>query len=211
MSAAARLLDANADLWRRLVRHPFIAACGDGSVPAAAFDRWLVEDHFFVVGFRRFLADLLAAAPDEDARDLLAGGLAALTPELALFRGEARERGLDLDAEPCPTNLGYTSYVRATPGDGFITGLTVLYGAEKAYLDAWTAVRDRAAADSPYRRFIENWSSPEFSGYVTALAALLDRLAGDGLSGPARHAFRRVVRFELRFWDAVHAGERWAV
>lgn len=209
MNAAARLLDANADLWPRIATHPFVAACGDGTLPAAAFDLWLREDHFFVVGFRRFVADLLALAPDEDARDLLAGGLAALTPELEMFRRELHQRDLDLDAEPCPTTLGYTAYVRAAPSDGFITGLTVLYGAEKAYLDAWTTVRERAAADSPYRRFIDNWSSPAFRDYVTQIAALLDRLAGDDPGALARRAFRRVVRFELRFWDAVHAGERW--
>lgn len=209
MSAAAALLDANADLWPRIVTHPFVAACGDGTLPPATFDRWLVEDHAFVVGFRRFLADLLAIAPDEDARDLLAGGLAALTPELELFRGQARERGLDLDAEPCPTALGYTAFVRAAPADGFTTGLTVLYGAEKAYLDAWSAVREQAAAHTPYQDFIDNWSSPAFAAYVAAIAALLDRVAGPALDVSARRAFRRVVRFELRFWDAVHAGESW--
>lgn len=209
MSAAARLLDANADLWPRILSHPFVAACGDGSLPAEAFDRWLVEDHYFVVAFRRFLAQMLAAAPDEDARDLLADGVAALTPELGLFRRHASERGLDLEAEPCPTTLGYTGYVQAAPLDGFMTGLAVLYGAEKAYLDAWTAVRERAVPGSAYRGFIENWSSPAFRDYVDALAALLDRLAGEDPGASARRAFRRVVRFELRFWDAVHAGESW--
>lgn len=209
MSASERLVSANTDLWQRIVTHPFVAACGDGTLPEEAFDRWLVEDHFFVVGFRRFLAQLLAIAPDEDARDLLAGGLTGLTPELDLFRRHARMRGLDLDAEPCPTTLGYTAYVGAAPSDGFITGLTVLYGAEKAYLDAWTAVRGRAAPDSPYQLFIENWSSPAFGRYVSAIAGLLDRVAVDDPGVAARRAFRRVVRFELRFWDAVHVGERW--
>lgn len=209
MSAAAHLLQANADLWPRIVAHPFVAACADGTLPAAAFDRWLVQDHAFVVGFRRFVADLLAISPDEDARDLLASGLAALTPELELFRGAARERGLDLDAEPCPTALGYTAFVQAAPADGFTTALTVLYGAEQAYLDAWAAVREHAAAHTPYRAFIDNWSSPAFAAYVTAIAGLLDRVAGHRVDAPAQRAFRRVVRFELRFWDAVHAGEAW--
>lgn len=209
MSTAAWLLEEHTDLWARITTHPFVAACGDGTLPEAAFDRWVVEDHSFVAGFRRFLADLLAVAPDEDARDLLAGGLAALTPELALFRSYARERSLDLDAEPCPTNLGYTAFVRAAPRDGFTVGLTVLYGAERAYLDAWRAVREQAAHGSPYAAFIDNWSSPAFAGYVQDIAALLDRVAAPGSDPSVQRAFHRVVRFELRFWDAVHAGESW--
>lgn len=208
MSATAALRAANADLWAQLTAHPFVRAAAAGTLPAAAFDRWLVEDHAFVVGFRRFLGRLLELAPDEPARDLLARGLAALGPELALFRDTARQRGLDLDAEPCPTALGYTAYVMAAPCDGFLVGVTVLYGAEQAYLDAWSAVRAEAQEASPYWGFIDNWSSPAFRAYVDDIAGLLDRLTPQP-SPAQQRAFRRVVRFEARFWSAVHEGEGW--
>lgn len=208
MSVAAALLADNRDLWGRITSHPFVQAAGDGILPAAAFDRWLAEDHYFVVGFRRFLGRLLEAAPDEPARDVLASGLAALTPELELFRREAAARGLALDGEPCPTNLGYTAFVQAAPADGFAVAAAVLYGAEQAYLDAWSAVRERGR-QSPYAAFIDNWSSPAFRDYVAELAAMLDRVAGGRPSAAMQQAFARVVRFELRFWDAVHDGERW--
>lgn len=209
MTATDHLLDANRDLWSRILAHPFVRAAADGSLPQEAFDRWLVEDHYFVVGFRRFLARLLELAPDEDARDVLAGGLAALTPELELFRRTAVERGLDLTDEPCPTNLGYTAFCQAAPADGFAVGLTVLYGAEQAYLDAWTAVRDEAGQRSPYWSFIDNWSSPAFGAYVADIAALVDRVTGGTPDRACEQAFRRVVRFELRFWDAVSHAESW--
>lgn len=183
--------------------HPFVREAADGTLPPAAFDRWLVEDHHFVVGFRRFLTALLAIAPDERARDLLAGALVPLQAELDLFRAEAAARGLDLTAEPSPTTLGYTSYLLAAPLDGWRTALTVLYGAEKAYFDAWSVVRSTAEASSPYWRFIDNWSSPAFGAWVDDLAALVEE------HGLEQDAFDRVVRFELRFWDAVHRAERW--
>lgn len=183
--------------------HPFVLAAADGTLPEEAFDRWLVEDHHFVVGFRRFLARLVELAPDEPARDLLAGALVPLQAELDLFREEARQRGLDLTAEPSPTTLGYTSFLLASAADGWRTAVTVLYGAEKAYFDAWTAVRQRAETSSPYWRFIDNWSSPAFGAWVDAVGELVAAAGRDEV------AFDRVVRFELRFWDAVHLGERW--
>jgi thiaminase len=210
MTAVATLHAAGAGLWERIPQHPFVAAAADGTLPEEAFDRWIVEDHHFVVGFRRFLGGLLATAPDEAARDVLAGGIAALTPELELFRAEAARRGLDLAAEPGPTTLGYTAYIQAAPADGAVVGWAVLYGAEKAYHDAWSAVRATAEESSPYWGFIDNWSSAGFGEYVLAIGDTLDRLAGPGPIDPrAVRAFERVVRFELRFWDAVHAGERW--
>jgi thiaminase len=210
MSAVEELESSAAQLWERIPTHPFVTSAAEGTLPDAAFERWIVEDHHFVVGFRRFLGGLLEITPDEEGRDVLAGGIAALTPELELFRDEAARRGLDLGAEPGPTTLGYTAFIQAAPADGAVTAWAVLYGAEKAYHDAWLAVRATAEESSPYWGFIDNWSSAAFGEYVTAIGRILDRLAEPGrLDAGASNAFTRVVRFELRFWDAVHAGERW--
>lgn len=208
MSTARHLLDTNRGLWRRLATHPFVQQTADGTLPDEAFRRWLAQDHAFVVSFRRFLGRLVDLAPDETAGDLLGRSFAPLEVELDLFRREAAARGVDLAAEPAPTTLGYTGYLMAAPSDGWPVAVTVLYGAEKAYLDAWLAVRERAPDDSPYRRFVDNWSSPSFAAWVNDLASLLDRTVPQP-TPPVERAFARVVRFELRFWDAVHAGETW--
>ena len=202
-SFSSELRAANDDLWPSLVRHPFVVAAADGTLPPAAFERWIVADHAFVVAFRRFVGGLLALAPDERARDLLGGSLAPLQAELDLFRAAAADRGLDLDVEPGLTELGYSSYLLSCLLDGWPTALAVLYGAEKAYGDAWAAVRAQAATDSPYWSFIDNWSSPAFGSWVEAIAGLVDELPGPSRAA-AQVAFRRVVLFERAFWDAVH-------
>ena len=192
------LLAGAADQWRSLAVHPFVTATADGTLSAGTFDRWLVADHHFVVGFRRFLARLVELAPHEPARDVLTGGLGALQAELDLFRGEAVARSLDLGAEPSLTTLGYTAYLLASAADGWPTALTVLFGAEKAYFDAWSAVRASTKASSPYWRFVDNWSSPAFGAWVDEVASLVDELPE-----PDHRTFARVVRFELAFWDDV--------
>jgi thiaminase/transcriptional activator TenA len=192
-------------LWPRLAAHPFVADAANGTLAASTFNRWLVEDHFFVVGFRRFVGRMVAAAPDEAARDVLAGAMGPLQAELDLFRAEAASRGLDLSAEPGPTTLGYTSFLLAAADDPWPVAVTVLYGAERAYFDAWSAVRAGADSSSPYWRFIDNWSSPEFGAWVEQVAGLLPTTP----TAEMHAAFGRVVRFELRFWDAVFARETW--
>jgi thiaminase/transcriptional activator TenA len=102
---AGLLLEANQDVWRKVVGHPFVRATADSSLAEAAFERWLLEDYAFVLGFRRFLAGLIALAPDEEARDVLAPALTPLQAEVELFRAEAARRELDLDAaEPFSDN-----------------------------------------------------------------------------------------------------------
>jgi thiaminase/transcriptional activator TenA len=177
-----------------------MAQTSAGTLPRSAFDRWLVEDYYFVRSFRAYLTELTAIAPDAQAREVLAGGLAALVPELELFETAAAERGLDLDAEPSLLNLGYSSYLTASVRAGWPVGITVLYAVEKAYYDAWASVRDTTGPDTQYAGFIANWSSPEFAAYVDQLGELVDRLE---LTADLMTAFDRVVRFELAFWDLV--------
>jgi thiaminase/transcriptional activator TenA len=206
---AADLLAGSAAPWSGLAMHPFLAQAGDGSLRRDTFDRWLVADHYFVVGFRRFLTGLVTLAPDEHAADVLAAGLGALQAELDLFRREAATRGLDLDAEPGPIVLGYTAFLRASLQDGYPVALAVLYGAEKAYFDAWSAVRASADRNSDYWPFVDNWSSPAFAHWVASIAGLLGEVAPDGPTRAMRVSFGRVVRFEHRFWSAVHTGDGW--
>jgi thiaminase len=195
------LLTGQAAAWKRILNHPFVQRTSDGSLPRATFDRWLTEDYFFVLSFRAFIEALVTVAPDDQAREVLAGGLAALAPELELFESEAAERGLDLTAEPSLINLGYSSYLLASVAEGWPVGITVLYAVEKAYYDAWASVRDSTGPDTPYAGFIANWSSPEFSAYVDQLGALVNR---EQLTDAISRGFDRVARFELAFWDLVH-------
>ncbi|MGW0175603.1 thiaminase II/PqqC family protein [Rhodococcus sp. NPDC003322] len=201
-TTAQALLLGEAQRWQRSAEHPFVLATADGTLPEAAFDRWLLEDHAFVVEFRRFLGGVLSLAPDERSRDVIAGGIAALTSELDLFRAELERRGLDRHGHrPSDGCIAYTSFMLASLHDGYDVASVVLYGIEKAYLDAWTTVRQRAAdAESRYREFIDNWSAAPFATYVEDLGALL----GEGEPTDAqRTAFGRVAVFEEQFWDAL--------
>jgi thiaminase/transcriptional activator TenA len=195
------LLTAQAAAWQRILDHPFVSRTSAGSLPKATFDRWIAEDYFFVLSFRRYLETLSSVAPDDEARKVLAGGSAALIPELALFEQAAAERGVDLTVEPSLLNLGYSSYLFASVQEGWAVGITVLYAVEKAYYDAWASVRDTTDAATQYAGFIANWSSPEFAAYVEELGGLVDR---EELTPELTRAFDRVVRFELAFWDLVH-------
>ncbi|GAB3817617.1 transcriptional regulator [Kribbella italica] len=198
---AKELVNGQSSAWRRMLTHPFVARTSDGTLPRETFDRWLTEDYYFVRSFQVYLAELSAIAPDDEAREVLAGGVAALVPELALFEKAAAGRGLDLAVEPSLLNVGYSSYLLSTVREGWPVAITVLYAVEKAYYDAWASVRDTTGPDTRYAGFIANWSSPEFAAYVEQLAALVDR---EVLTEAMELGFDRVVRFELAFWDLVH-------
>jgi thiaminase len=206
---AESLVAAHDELWPEIAGHPFLVAAGAAALPTETFDRWVVADHWLLVGVRRFLGGLVLAAPDEYARDVLAGAFGPLQAVLDVSRHEAGVRALDLDDEPGPVTLGYTAYLLSTLHDGFDVALAALYATERARLDAWTAVRNRSDATSPYRHYLDAWSSPGYAAWVAALESLLGLVAVNGPTGAMYSAFGRVTRFEIDLWDAVHTGEGW--
>jgi thiaminase/transcriptional activator TenA len=72
------------------------------------------------------------------------------------------------------------------------------------YREVGNAVAAGAATDNSYARWIETYSSPEFSADVEKAVAFTEQLAAD--AGPAertlmREAFMTASRLEYCFWD----------
>jgi formylaminopyrimidine deformylase / aminopyrimidine aminohydrolase len=178
--------------WERATRHPFLLGVRDGTVPAAAFDTWLVQDAHYVGDLLRFQARLLARAP-RPAQAVLAGGAVALVEELAWFEELAGRRGLDLDAPRLPATTAYAGLLRRLDAADVPAAVTALWAIERVYLDAWTAAAPGAAG---YAGYVEHWTTPGFAAYVDGLAA-----AADALGGPHDDVVLAVLEAEVAFWD----------
>lgn len=204
MSFAARLPESAPQAWAAARGHPFVDAMAAGVLPEDAFARWIGQDRLFVRGLRRWLDGLIAAAPETD-REGLSAGRAALEPELALFDDYARRSGVELEAAPNDACRAYLRFLDVSLRAGYPSALTAYYGCEVAYLEAWTAVRDRAAAGGRYADWIANWSSDGFRAYVGWLGDRLDAIAiglSDAELDGLRGVFASTVELEVAFWDA---------
>jgi thiaminase len=207
-----RLVEANQAVWAAMAAHPFVLGLADGTLPDAALLAWLRQDRIFVLEERRVLAALAAHGPPPGLDRLLAELRGGLDAEAAGFARAAAARGAGVDAEPWPVCLGYTSFLLSAAHDGLLEGLTALYAAERAYLDTWTAVAARSPAGSPYRDWIDNWTSEGFGRLVAALGRELDELAGGASPAVAERlaaVFGGAARFELAFWEMCWKGQAW--
>jgi thiaminase len=96
----------------------------------------------------------------------------------------------------------------------FEEGFTVLYTAEKIYLDSWMTVKNHLKGSSPWQPFIDNWTSEGFQQYVDWLAITLDSLVtGQPESKLNLYAefFSMTARYEYLFWDMALKKEVWPV
>jgi thiaminase/transcriptional activator TenA len=207
-----RLVGASRPLWQAMAAHPFVLGLAGGTLPEAAWHAWVQQDRVFVLEERRVAGALRAHGPPPALERLCDQLDQALAHEARAFAAEAERLGVAADAEPWPVCLGYTAYLLEAARDGLLEGLVALYGAERAYLDTWTAVRASSPAGSRYHTWIENWTSEAFRAFVVELGAQLDELAGappPALAARLQARFARVARFELAFWEMVWQGWDW--
>ncbi|MDQ7029765.1 MAG: hypothetical protein Q9O62_08315 [Ardenticatenia bacterium] len=209
------LLAVAKPIWDATIAHPFLLATAEGTIPDDTFATWLVQDYFYVRELIPFMGVLIAKAPP-DLRAPLAEAVVTFNRELDLFRRQAADHGIALDGHPmAPTCHAYVNFMLVTAySRPFAHAFTVHYAAEKAYLDAWTWVKRHQKAPSRWQAFIDNWSSPAFSQYVTWLAQTLDALA-EAVSESDRAAMEKLflltARYEYLFWEMAMSGETWPV
>ena len=199
----AALLLSSADAWSRATAHPFLAAVRDGTLPAGAFDTWLVQDHHFVSDLLWFQARLLARAP-RPAQTVLASGAVGLVQEIEWFETIAGQRALRLGAQRQPATTAFADLLSRLDAAPVAQALVALWAIERAYLDAWSFAAPGAPA---YCAFVAHWTTPEFADYVTGLeGAADDSTTSDPHDIDA--VFADVALAEAHFWDMAWAGDR---
>lgn len=200
-------------LWDRMLRHPFLLETRDGTIARETFATWMAQDYLFVEAAVPFLGALIARAPRKH-REPLSEAIAALSGELEMFRDRAAEAGVELGGtDPAFICHAYIQYLHATAArGGYPEAFTVLYVAEKAYLESWSVVRDGIDPGSPWMPFVDNWTSDAFRAYVEWLGKELDRIAaaaGAEERDRMGRYFELTVKYEIAFWELAVRGARW--
>ena len=213
MPFSAEQRERLADLWDRMLAHPFLLETRDGTISDETFARWMGQDYLFIEQGVHFLAALLVRAPARH-REAHCEAINALLHELTLFEDQARKAGVDFaGARPTFVTHAYMQFlIAAASTASYAEAYTVLYAAERAYHDSWRVVRDGIAPDSKWLPFVDNWASQPFGEYVAYLAGELDQLAASA-SGVERERmaelFELTTRYEIAFWEMAVAGDTW--
>ncbi len=210
-----RLLSQAQEIWSAILNHHFLKMTAEGSIPDKTFKTWIQQDYVFVQEAIPFVAVLLAKAPIH-LRPTFIQILSGLDRELELFRRNAAAHGVNLEnVTPSPTCYSYSQFLMTTAyNSSFAESFTVLYAAEKAYLDSWMEVKNNLKIQSPWQEFIDNWTNEEFQQFVNWLASTVNELA----TGKPENELRRMeelflitARYEYLFWEMAATEEIWPV
>jgi thiaminase/transcriptional activator TenA len=214
MSFFDRLKTAASTEWQAYTEHPFTNGLADGSLPEAAFRRYLLQDYLFLIEFARAYALSIYKSPTlADMRDAAAGLSAIIDVEMNLHVKLCAVWGLaasDLEqAPPAVEMLAYTRYVFDAGMRGDLLALKVALAPcviGYAEIAARLIRRPNAEAETnPYRGWIAEYAGAAYQEVATNARAQLDRLA-DRYVTPAREVelleiFKEATRLEASFWE----------
>jgi thiaminase/transcriptional activator TenA len=160
-----RLRQACAAEWAAFTRHPFVLGIGSGSLHAAAFRHYLVQDYLFLIHFARAYG--LAAFKGETLADIraAAAGLSAIIDrEMRLHVAYCASWGLDEGAMAAVPEANATiAYTRFVLERGLAGDLLDLQTALAPCIIGYAEIGRMLAADpetrldgNPYRAWIDS-------------------------------------------------------
>jgi thiaminase/transcriptional activator TenA len=210
----AELWDAAAPVYDAILRLPFNVELAGGTLDRDRFRFYIFQDSLYLADFARALAVTgarLDAADDVLAYVRFAEG--AIVVERALHESYFAEFGVPEGLEQSPACSFYTNFLLATASHRSVEeAVAALLPCFWIYREVGNAIHARAAADNPYRRWIDTYAGESFSASVDRAIASTDQVAARA-SAPARARMRDAYltssRLEWLFWDSAHRMERW--
>ncbi len=209
-----RLKQAAAADWAAYVEHDFVRQMGDGSLPQAAFRRYLVQDYLFLIQFARAYA--LATYKSRtlaDMRAAKAGLSAILDLEMDLHVRLCGRWGLSpQDLEAAPEHQATVAYTRYVLDCGQSGDLLDLHVALSPCVIGYAEIGARLASDlgpalesHPYRDWIAEYAGEAYQQLASDARRHLDGLAARAMAearfGDLAGLFGKASRLEADFWQ----------
>lgn len=218
-SLAAALRAACAQDWDAYVNHAFVRQLAAGTLEAASYKHFLIQDYLFLRHFARAWA--LAAYKADDLGEMRAATEtvdALINQEMRLHVETCAGWGISepemAETPEARANMAYTRFVLET---GLSGDLLDLLSALAPCVIGYAEIGARLAQDpatvwdgNPYREWLDLYSGEEFQEVGRGASAQLDRVAAARIGGDATHSprwpalcriFDQATRLEIGFWD----------
>ena len=197
----------NKPIFDTICRHPFIEQLIEGSLPAAIFSNYILQDTLYLTDYAKALTSIAAIAPQPTHLRLFANYA------VDAIRTEEELHAQFLSNLPIPTItdknlacLAYTSYlmaqVRTKP---YEVALAAVFPCFWIYEQVGRYAYNRATlADHPYAPWLATYSGDVFEKLTQEMIQLVNEAAGS-VSHQTRQEMQRAYsiasRLEYQFWD----------
>ncbi|NIG76557.1 TenA family protein [Klebsiella sp. Ap-873] len=208
-----RLREQAGQHWQDYVAHPFLQQLAAGTLPEAAFQRYLTQDYLFLIHFARAYALLVSKLRTLPEMRTATASLNAIVSELPLHVAYCQSWGLDeaqMTAEAeAPETMNYTRYVLDIGHSGdALDLLAALLPCVAGYAEIGLGLLhspDTVMTGNPYANWIRNYGD---EGYLTGVQAAVQLLETVGHQRGAESRFPELsqifttaTQLESAFWQ----------
>ncbi len=199
--------------WQRYVAHPFLNQLSAGTLPQAAFRRYLTQDYLFLIHFARSYALLVSKLRTLPEMRAAAASMNAILGELPLHVGYCAEWGLNEDmmareSEAMET-VNYTRYVLDIGHSGdALDLLAALLPCVAGYAEIGLGLLHNPHTnlhDNPYASWIRNYGDEDYLQGVNAAIGLLESVwqqrGAESRFAELSEIFTTATRLEGNFWQ----------
>jgi len=202
-------------VYGRIIRHPFVCALADGTLPREKFEYYLRQDSLYLGEYFRVLAHTASRLGDAAyAADFIAFAADGVAVEKALhesFLGGVRPQ----PSEMSPACMLYTSVLLARALDPVEVEAASVLPCFWVYQRVGADIlRRQNGSANPYMPWIETYADESFARSTRRAIEICDGLA-EAASPRARammtEIFERCARMEWLFWDSAWNLEKWKI
>jgi len=211
-----RLWSSITSVFNAILNHPFIKGLTDGSLSMEAFKNYVIQDALYLADYAKSLAILAGRASREEwVRVFAEDSLAIIEFEKSLHRYFLSTWGIEeselATATPAPVTYAYTSHLlRSAILEDFPVGVAAVLPCYWIYLEVGRVLEPMGSPNPLYAKWIEMYSSKEYSKYVERVLKIADEALGsvdDATWLKALRAFKLSSVYEYMFWDSAYRGE----
>ena len=222
MPFSAHLRKLAEPIWKAQLRHPFVVALGNGTLPERKFRYYILQDARFLSDLARIFAAGAQRAPDsESALRFTKLSEETIVVERSLHESYGKQwkmTAAQMTSVPmAPTNYAYTRHMLAVAAAGSACEIAVV-----ALPCAWIYCvvgqhllkQGPPKKSHPYRNWLMLYASPEFAEVQRWMRAKVDqwaKTAGREERRRMEEAFVVSSRYEWMFWEMAWNEEEWPV
>lgn len=204
------------DEWNAYTHHDFVERLGDGSLPIASFEHYLIQDYVFLIHFARAWSLGVIKAETRDEMKICASTVDALiNHEMSLHVKTCAARGIDeaalFAAKEDVANLAYTRYVMDAGLQGdFLDLIAALAPCCFGYGEIGLRLAGAEARSTHYADWIDTYAGDDYQRVMISIGEMFDaavfrRLGPDFQTSPRwarlQTRFTTATELEVGFWE----------
>lgn len=206
MRFSEHLWQSIAPIYQQIIQHPFNIELAEGTLDEKCFIFYMAQDSYYLIHFSRALALIAGrSVSSKTIHQFLNFSLGALCAERELHATFLPSNYSSDKIDPSPSCLAYTQYLIATAATAPLEeAIAAVLPCFWIYREVGCNIAVNCAHNNPYARWIETYSSEEFSHSTNEAIGLLDKIAEGSpteVLERMKEAFEYSALFEWHFWD----------